>query len=186
MVYLFLADGFEEIEALTPLDMLRRAKVNVKTVGVTGKSVAGSHNITVNADISAADAQTLLDAGRDNTEMIILPGGMPGANNLNNSSVVDAYIRKSAASDAYLAAICAAPMILGVRGLLKGKNATCFPGFEKYLNGAVLSDKPSVIDGKVITACGIGAAFEFALDIVKVLKGDNTAADLASAVMYKR
>ena len=173
MVYVFLADGFEEIEALTPVDLLRRAGVKVTTVGVTGKTVTGSHNIPVTADITAEQANGVLDSG--DIEMIVLPGGMPGANNLNDSPVVDAFIKKCAAEEAFIAAICAAPFLLGVRGLLKGRMATCFPGFEDRLEGAEYYDCDVIRDHNIITSRAAGAATEFALELISALCGDDAA-----------
>ena len=181
MVYLFLADGFEEIEALTPVDLLRRAGVEIVTVGVNGKTVTGSHGIPVGADVSAEEALAMLEAG-NTPEMVILPGGMPGAATLDASPVVDVFLRAAESADAYIAAICAAPMILGKRGLLKGKNATCFPGFEEYLEGATHLDVHTVTDGKYITGRAMGAATEFALALVKALKGEGAADALRAAV----
>lgn len=181
MVYLFLADGFEEIEALTPVDLLRRAGVEIVTVGVSGKTVTGSHGIPVGADVSAEEALAMLEAG-NTPEMVILPGGMPGAATLDASSVVDTFLDAAKAADAYIAAICAAPMILGKRGLLKGKNATCFPGFEEYLEGAAYMDVHAVTDGTYITGRAMGAATEFALALVKALKGEGAADALRAAV----
>ena len=147
MVFLFLADGFEEIEALTPVDLLRRAGVEVVTVGVTGKTVTGSHGITVSADVGAEEALAMLAAGTI-PEMIVLPGGMPGAATLDASPLVDTFIDAAEKANAYIAAICAAPMILGKRGLLRGRHATCFPGFEEYLEGAAYMDVHTVTDGR--------------------------------------
>ena len=178
MVYMFLANGFEEVEALCPLDLLRRAGVEVTTVGINGaEHVQGSHGICVQTDIP----DTMFRDSKP--EMIILPGGMPGSKNLDESRIVDAALRAASASGAYLAAICAAPMVLGHRGYLKNKNAICFPGFESELEGAVLSDKRVVRDGKVITAAGMGVALEFGLELVAALKGQTVADDLRRAVL---
>ncbi|MBQ8432454.1 MAG: DJ-1/PfpI family protein [Clostridia bacterium] len=178
MIYLFLANGFEEVEALCPLDLLRRAGLQVTTVGIGGDRIVGAHGIAVQADIP-----DLLY--RDSKpEMVILPGGMPGATNLDESRVVDAALRAAVANDAYLAAICAAPMVLGKRGYLQGKKAICFPGFEDYLTGAtVATDRRVVTDGKVITAAGMGVALEFGLALVAALKGQETADELRRAVL---
>lgn len=181
MVFLFLADGFEEIEALTPVDLLRRAGVEVVTVGVSGKTVTGSHGITVSADVGAEEALAMLAAGTI-PEMIVLPGGMPGAATLDASSVVDTFIDAAEKANAYIAAICAAPMILGKRGLLRGRHATCFPGFEEYLEGAAYMDVHTVTDGRYITGRAMGAATEFALALIKVLKGEGAADALRAAV----
>lgn len=178
MVYLFLANGFEEIEALCPLDLLRRAGVEVTTVGLNGAEyIMGAHGICVQADLP----DTML---RDPApEMIILPGGMPGAKHLDESRAVDATLRIAHRSGAYLAAICAAPMVLGHRGYLKGKRAVCFPGFEDQLEGAVISSERVVRDGKIITAAGMGVALEFGLALVAALKGDEAARQLRTAVL---
>lgn len=177
MVYLFLANGFEEIEALCPLDLLRRAGVEVTTVGVGGEMIRGSHGIQV-----LADMPDTMFADSD-PEMVILPGGMPGSKNLDESRIVDAAVKTAARKGAYLAAICAAPFVLGKRGLLAGKEAICYPGFEDQLTGARISDKKVVRDGKFITAAGMGVALEFGLALVKALKGEEVAEDLRRAVI---
>lgn len=177
MVYLFLANGFEEVEALAPLDLLRRAGVEVTTVGVGGDLVRGSHGIPVQADIP----DTMF---RDSApDMVILPGGMPGAKNLDASRTVDAALRAAAAHGGYLAAICAAPFVLGKRGYLTGKRAICYPGFEPQLEGATIAGTRVVRDGNVITAAGMGVAVEFGLLLVETLKGAETAAKLRAAIL---
>ncbi len=181
MVYLFLAEGFEEIEALTPCDLLRRVGVETVTVGVTEKTVTGAHGIPVTADITAEEALEKLAVSKP--DMIILPGGMPGASNLDASPAVDTFIEEAVKSDAYIAAICAAPMILGKRGLLNGHDATCYPGFEKYLEGAKCYDAAVVVDGNFITSNGMGGALDFALQIVALLKGDAESEKLADSIM---
>ena len=179
MVYLFLANGFEEIEALAPLDLLRRAGVEVTTVGVGGEMIRGSHGIVVQADMP--DTMYMDTA----PEMIILPGGMPGSKNLDESRIVDAAVKTAVRKGAYIAAICAAPFILGKRGLLEGKEAICYPGFEEQLTGARISDKKVVRDGKFITAAGMGVAVDFGLKLVEVLKDAQTAADLRKTIQCK-
>ena len=181
MIYMFLADGFEEVEALCPLDILRRAGLEVTTVGVGGKDVIqGSHGISVQADIPDVMYR---DA---NPDMLILPGGLPGSTNLDESKTVDAALRAGAKKGAYLCAICAAPLVLGKRGLLKGKRAICYPRFEEYLEGADVSATETVVrDGKVITAKGMGAAFEFGLELVRALKDDGTAEKIKASVYAK-
>ena len=166
MVYLFLADGFEVIEAMSPLDMLRRAKIETVTVGVTGKNVTASCGVTVTADITI-DEFTL-----KNADAIILPGGMPGTLNLEENSFVQSAIDKADAEGKLICAICAAPSVLGHKGLLNGKEATCYPGFEDALEGASLSEKYVAVDGNIITARGAGVSVEFGLEIVKQLKGE--------------
>ncbi len=177
MIYMFLANGFEEIEALCPLDLLRRAGCEVTTVGIGGDMIRGAHGITVQADIPEG---LFADAAPD---MVILPGGMPGSKNLDENRTVDTVLKVAARRGAYIAAICAAPMVLGHRGLLEGKEAICYPGFEKELTGAKISDKKVVRDGKIITAAGMGVALEFGLKLVEVLKGKQIADDLRSAVI---
>ena len=168
MILLLLADGFEETEALVPLDLLRRGKCDVKTVGITGKTVVGAHGIAVTADLSPKDVLGKIDA-------LILPGGMPGTSNLDVSPDVDRLIRQTLSDGGRLAAICAAPLVLGRRGLLVGKRAVCFPGFENELRGAIKSDKRVETDGSVTTAVGMGAAYEFGLALLSLLAGRETA-----------
>lgn len=180
MILMFLANGFEEVEALTPLDLLRRAGERVVTVGIGGREITGSHGITVLADTD--DAHLPAEAPM----MVILPGGMPGASTLDAAPVVDRALADAAARGAYLTAICAAPMILGKRGYLKDKQATCFPGFEEHLNGATVCRSKGVVrDGKIITAAGMGVALEFGLELVAALQGDEVAAKLRATVQAK-
>ena len=142
MVYIFLADGFEEIEALAPVDILRRAEVDVKMVSINDKlEVTGSHGIAVHADV-------LLKEVSEKADMLILPGGMPGTLNLQKCQPLCDMLKKA---DGYVAAICAAPSVLGGLGLLKGKKATCYPGFEDKLEGAECVCDPVVVSGKTIT-----------------------------------
>ena len=180
MVYVFLADGFEDIEALAPIDILRRANVDVKTVGVTGIEVTSSHGVTVKADISVSDIK--LDS---DLELIVLPGGMPGTLNLEASVGVQKAIDFCAANDKYIAAICAAPSILGHKGLLKGKKATCFPGFEKDLVGADACSGLVVIDGKFITGKGPGACIEFGLKLAEILVSADAALNIKAGMQCK-
>ncbi|MBE6561587.1 MAG: DJ-1/PfpI family protein [Ruminococcaceae bacterium] len=188
MVYVLLADGFEEIEALTPVDLLRRAGVCVTTVGVTGKTVKGSHGIPVVADVDAQEALAMLDAGQA-PEMVVFPGGMPGAKNLDESPLTDKFLAAVREADGYAAAICAAPMILGKRGLLQGIAAVCYPGFEEYLLGAKVQERCISVawdsKKKIITGCAMGAATEFALTLVEALKGESTANELRAAILFE-
>lgn len=176
MVYVFLADGFEIIEALAPVDMLRRAKIEVKTVGVTGNTVKSSCGVEVNSDISIDDYDP------SNIEAVILPGGMPGTLNLEKSDKVQQAIDFAVKADKFVCAICAAPSILGHKGLLKGKNAIAFPGFESELEGAEISEKFVVTDGKFITAKGAGVATEFGLEIVKQLKDEELSESIRNTI----
>ncbi|MBE6773487.1 MAG: DJ-1/PfpI family protein [Ruminococcaceae bacterium] len=180
MVYCFLADGFEELEAIAPIDMLKRAGVEVITVGVTGKNVTGSHNITFVADITA-DEITLTD----NLEAVILPGGMPGTINLEKSERVQQAIDFAAGNGRYLCAICAAPSILGHKGLLRERNATAFPGFEKDLEGANTEGDFVVTDGTFVTAKGAGVATEFGLEIVRLLVSEEKSNEIRKAIQSR-
>jgi len=173
MIYVFLADGFEEVEALVPVDMLRRAGAEVKTVGVTGKVVTSSHNVPVTADITKEEISL-----NSSLELIVLPGGMPGSNNLEADETVQKAINYCTENDIFVSAICAAPKILGHKGLLKGRKATCFPGFENDLIGAELTGLPAVRDGKFITGKGAGAAFTFGAEMLKALYGTEKADDI--------
>lgn len=179
MVYLFLAEGFEEIEALCVLDLLRRAGVEVKTVGVTGKTVCGSHKIPVSCDVT--ENEISID---DNFDMIILPGGLPGSDNLNNSLVVDAFIKRAVKENKFICAICAAPYVLGVRGVLEGKEATCYPGFEDTLKGASYKNEGVIRDGKIITARAMGSAVDFALEIVEAMTDKETREKIKASIIY--
>lgn len=169
MICVFLANGFEEIEALAVVDVLRRAELDVRTVGVGGKSVTGAHGITVQADWEEKDVTT------DPLQAVVLPGGMPGTLNLEKSTIVLAAVRDCMNRGKYVAAICAAPSILGHMGLLRGKKAVCFPGFESQLTGAQLSHDPVCTDNTLITARGPGVAVDFALELVAQLVGEKTA-----------
>lgn len=177
MIYVFLADGFEEIEALAPVDLLRRAGLTVQTVGVTGKTVTGNHNISVTADILPAEVEL-----NEAVQAIVLPGGLPGAKNLDADETVSDAIAFAAEQNKLLCAICAAPFLLGKRGLLNGKNAICFPGFEKELEGAEISAQSVCRDGNIITAKGMGVAVEFGLKIVETLLDAKTAAELRATI----
>ena len=165
-VALLLANGFEEVEALTPLDILRRAGVQVDTIGIGSLEIVGTHDIRVIADIKSSDAVV------SDYNAVIFPGGMPGAKNLDESPFTDEIIAEVLKKDGRLAAICAAPMILGHRNLLKGKNATCFPGFEGELYGANIVNKSVVTDGNITTACGMLAALDFARELTGLLASE--------------
>lgn len=172
MLFMFFAEGFEEVEAIATLDVIRRAGIDVKSVGIGAKEVTGSHGITVVCDMCEADVDVT------EAEGIILPGGMPGTLNLQNSELVNGAIDYCAANGKLLSAICAAPLILGHKGLLKGKNAVCFPGFEEDLIGATVSEKFVCMDGNIITAKGMGSAINFGLAIVEYFKDFETAEKL--------
>lgn len=180
MIYMFLADGFEEIEALCPLDLLRRAGIAVTTVGVGHKTVTGAHGIAVLADLTDAEF-----AAKENkeTEGVILPGGMPGTLNLGASETVISALRAAHEAGLLICAICAAPSVPGELGMLAGKRAVCFPGFEGSLKGAENTSARVERDGNLITAVGMGAALEFGLAIVSALRGREAAEKLSAAVL---
>ena len=179
MIYIFLAEGFEECEALAPVDILRRANIDVITVGVGSKIITGAHGISVNCDTINKDLKL------ENLEGIILPGGMPGTVNLEKDDTVQSIIDYAWKNNLLISAICAAPSILGHKNLLNGKKATCFPGFEKDLLGAEVCDMPVVKDGNVITAFGAGAAFDFGFEILATIKGKDFADNLKKQMKYK-
>ena len=177
MVYVFLAEGFEEIEALTPVDLLRRAKIDVKTVGIGGRTVTGAHAIPVTADITEKDIK--LDG---ELHAVILPGGMPGTKNLEKSETVQKTLAYMNAKGGLVCAICAAPSVLGHAGLLKNKHATCFPGFEDQLTGAIIKNTAVVRDGSIITSKGAGTAIEFAAEIISALVNRDTAEKIVASI----
>ncbi len=166
MVYVFLAGGCEEIEALTPVDILRRGGAEVVTVGVGGKIIRSSHGINIEADIT--ENEVVLD---DEVEGIVLPGGMPGTINLEHSACVQKSVQFCAQRGLMIGAICAAPSILGHCGLLAGKEATVYPSFEEELKGAVLSSSYVVRDGNIITARGMGVSVDFGLALLAAVRG---------------
>ena len=171
MLYMFFAAGFEETEAVGALDMLRRGEIEVKSVGVGGKSITGSHDITVVCDLDDAGVSFEGLAG------IVLPGGMPGTLNLEKSAVVRSAIEYCVQNDLLIAAICAAPSILGRAGLLEGKRYTCYPGFEQGLVGDYTGERVQR-DGKLITGKGPGCTIPFAIEVIRVLRGDEIAAQV--------
>ena len=179
-IFVFLATGFEEIEALTPVDVLRRAGLNVQTVSVMDEqTVVGAHGIPVVADKMFAEINTA------DAEMILLPGGLPGATNLDEHAGLSELIMKFAKEEKPLAAICAAPLVFGNRGLLDGKKATCYPGFETYLQGADYTANLVEVDGNFITGKGPGAAMEFAFAIVEKYCGIAKVQELKLGMMIE-
>ena len=179
MVFLFLANGFEEVEALAPLDLMRRAGVEVTTVGIGGSLITGAHGITVKADI----VDSALSTG-NNIEAVVLPGGMPGATNLDASDAVDTALAAADRAGAYLCAICAAPMVLGSLGLLDGRKATCYPGFESHLTGADYTADLVPVDGNIVTGKGPAAAFPYAYTILSLFVDDETVKGIKEGMMY--
>jgi len=180
MIYVHLADGFEEIEAVTIIDVLRRGELNVESVSITGKkSVKGAHAISVDAD------RLYEEANYETCEMIVLPGGMPGTTNLCAHDRLIKHIQAFSQNDKYLAAICAAPMVLAKAGVLTGKKATIFPGMENHLIGARLLGDRVVVDGTVITSSAPGTAMEFAVKLVEILKGKEKAIQLRKSMVME-
>ena len=179
MIYCFLANGFEESEALSTVDVIRRAKLELKLVSINETYVTSSHNVTVKADITIDQISDYEDI-----DAIILPGGMPGTLNLQNSEKLRDIILYCNENNKLICAICAAPMILGNLGLLKNKDATCFPGFEKELKDANVKTDKVVKDGNIITAKGAGVSFLFGYEIVAALLSQEEADDIKSAMQY--
>jgi 4-methyl-5(b-hydroxyethyl)-thiazole monophosphate biosynthesis len=177
MILVLLANGFEEIEALTPIDVLRRAGLEVLSCGLNGKRIKGSHGIFVEADLLPEEVKL------DEVTMAIFPGGMPGATNIDSHPFTDKAIDAVTKNGGRLAAICAAPLVLGRRGLLDGKRATCYPGFEGELTGALVTGEGVVTDGSITTAKGMGVALEFAKELVRVTVGKEKAEEISLAIM---
>ncbi len=177
MIIVLLADGFEEIEALAPVDMLRRAGLEVKTVGAYGKIAVGSHGIPVVCDLLAEEVKL------DDVSMAIFPGGMPGSLNLDASPFTSLVIDSVLSRGGRIAAICAAPLIFGRRGLLVGRRATCYPGFEEELVGAVCTGEATVTDGQITTARGMGVAIEFAKELVALTVSPEKALELSKSIV---
>lgn len=179
MVYVFLATGFEEIEALAPIDIMRRAGLQVTTVSITGAlQVQGAHGVGVVADALLQE----IDFGK--AEMIVLPGGLPGSTNLDACEPLTQAITAHYAVGRPIAAICAAPLVFGHLGLLKDKLATCYPGVETELAGATYTAAIVERDGNIITGKGPGAAFEFGYSIVDYFQGEGASAGLRQGMIY--
>lgn len=175
----FLADGFEECEGLLVVDLLRRAGIHVITASVMGrKEILSSHQVTLLADACAEEVDFR------NADVVVLPGGMPGTTHLGENSIVCKQCTAFAA-DKYVAAICAAPSVLAGLGLLVGKHATCHPAVEEKLSGAIVTGEPVTVDGNIITGQGLGAGIPFALKLVEILTGKETADRIAAAIYAK-
>lgn len=179
MVYVFLAEGFEEVEALTPVDILRRAGLEVVTVGVGGRQITGSHGIVVVADICDGALSDELP------EAMVLPGGQPGTTHLEQSETVQRLLKRCVQADVWIGAICAAPSILGHQGFLQGKEATAFPSFQKELEDARLCPDYVCRDGHILTARGMGVSTQFGLWLVEALRGREKALEIANAIQMK-
>ena len=178
MVYILLADGFEDIEALAPLDILRRMGADVKTVGVKDKAVISARGVRVEADITA-DAVDM-----EKCEMLILPGG-PGYEILDGDDNVNKFLKYAYEKGIFIGAICAAPSILGKRGMLEGKCGTCFMGYDKLCTGMIYKNEKAVRDGNIITSRGAGTALEFGYMLGAALFGEDAADNMMSNMLYK-
>ncbi len=175
----FLADGLEEIEGLTAVDILRRAGIVVVTISVSGKKeVTGAHQITILAD------ELFENVDYADLSGVVLPGGMPGTTNLMKHSGVNTVIRQFAGDGKLVAAICAAPSVLGQAGLLEGRKAVCYPGFEDKLTGAIVSAEKVVVDGNIITSRGMGTAIPFALALTAYFQGEEKAEEIGASIIY--
>lgn len=170
MIYVFMADGTEEVEAVATIDMLRRAELDVMTLGIGSQMIVGSHGIGLVCDADAKNIEP-----DETMQAVVIPGGMPGTLNIEKSAVAQNFIDYAAKNGKLICAICAAPSVLGHKGLLRGKRATCFPGFEKELEGAEFVDEGVVMDGNIITAKGAGVAIEFGLKIAEQFAGKEEA-----------
>ena len=178
-VLVYIADGMEEVECLAVVDMLRRGGVEVQMAAVNGKAeVTGAHQIRVGADCAIGDSDP------DSADLLFLPGGMPGTTHLRESEAVCGALKKAAADGRRLAAICAAPSVLGELGLLEGKKATCYPGFEDRLRGAVYCHDGVVTDGNITTARGVGFAVDLGLELLRLLKGEKLAGEIKAAIQH--
>lgn len=179
-VSVILADGFEEIEALTVVDLLRRAKIYVDTVSITDEYIVhGAHGINVQTE-DLFDEVNFVEF-----DMIVLPGGMPGTTNLEENNGVRRVVKDFAEEGKMVAAICAAPTILGNLGLLKGKRITCYPTMETKIQGAVFTGSPATVDGNIITGRGAGTAIDFSLKLIEQLMGKEKAKEIADSIVYE-
>ncbi len=176
---ILLAEGFEEVEAMTPVDLLRRAGIEVKLVSIdNAKTVKGAHNIEIMVD------EQIKNIKAEELDLIILPGGMPGTKYLDASREVAAIVESVNKNNKFVAALCAAPSVLGHLGLLEGKKAVCYPGFEDELKGAEVLKETVVFDNNIITSRGMGTAMDFGLKLVELLADKNTAQQLGKGVIY--
>ena len=178
MVYMFLADGFEEIEALAVVDILRRGGVGINTVSITKEQVVtGAHGIPVVADITYKKLA-------DEAECVILPGGLPGTTNLGKSRVVEQTVKEALEKGGVIAAICAAPSVFYDYGLLDGKKATSYPDYKDYMKNCVYTGKAVEVDGNIVTSRGAGTAHLFGFKLLEMLRGKETAEKIQNAMQY--
>ncbi len=180
-VYVFLATGFEDVEAMAPVDIFRRAGIDVKTVSIKDlRYVESAHSVMIKADLIFREVDF------ENASMLVLPGGMPGASELAACYRLSKALLAHNAAGKYIGAICAAPMVLGNLGILRGKKATCYPGFEQYLEGAKYVEEPVVVDKNLITANGPGAAFDFGFTLLSRFVDKRTVDKLKASMMIKK
>ena len=179
MIYMFLGTGFEETEAIAPLDLLRRADLEIQTVGLGGKIIYGSHGIGVEADI------TIDQLDLTQLEMLILPGGLRGVASIRGCKAAMDAIRFAYENDKYTAAICAGPTVLADLGLVDGKKATCYPGCEDRMGSAIMVNAAAVTDGKLITGTSAGCAVPFGLALIAALKGQEEADRIAAQIVIR-
>ena len=179
--YVFLADGFEEIEALTVVDILRRDNILTETVSITdNKQVTGAHMITVIADRTISEIKT------SEAALLVLPGGMPGTLNLKECAKLTEMLTEFNSTNRRIAAICAAPTVLGELGMLEGKKAVCYPGMEDKLKGAIVSADEVVTDGNITTSRGMGTAIPFALELIRIFDSETEAGALKRKIVYNQ
>ena len=179
-VVIFLAPGFEEIEAVTVIDVLRRADIQVTVAGLEEGLITGSHGITIQADTSVDKIRS------ESFDMVVLPGGLPGTNHLRDDPRVKAFLKEMAGSDKYTCAICAAPVVLQAADLVQGKAVTSHPVVQTDMKETDYREERVVVDGKVVTSRGPGTAMEFSLELVRILAGPNKALELAAIMLAKR
>ena len=176
-VAVYFGTGYEEIEALSVVDILRRGKVEVTMVGVSGNSVVSSRGVSINMD------QTIDQVDHTTIDMMVLPGGVPGVNHLEENSILIEQLKLFKEQNKWLAAICAAPSILGKQGLLNGEIATCYPGYEKYLLGCQYQEDGVVISNHIVTGKGAGYSISFALKLLEIIKGESVALEVKEGML---
>ena len=179
-VYVFCADGFEEVEGLTAVDLLRRAGVSVTMVSIMGRTkITGARNISVNTDI-------LIEDIKEEADMLVLPGGMPGTNYLRDHEGLAELLKKQYEAGKWVAAICAAPSVFGDLGILNGKEAVCYPGFEERLTGATIGEGTVAVTDHVITSRGMGTAIDFAAALIARLQDEKKAEEIKTSIIYRQ
>ncbi|MHC1748867.1 MAG: DJ-1 family glyoxalase III [Cellulosilyticaceae bacterium] len=174
---IYFAEGYEEVEAIATVDVLRRAKIEVIMVGIDGKIIESSRGIKINMDMEIEQVTY------EDVDLLVIPGGMPGVSNLEKNEKVKKSLENFNEEGKLIGAICAAPSLLGKLGILKGKKATCYPGFEMYLKDAEYCDEKVVVDANIITAKGAGVSLDFAYSIVEIMKGKELAKELRKAMI---